>query len=222
MKANWAFRLSAATALAMAIAAPGNSRSLTGGQTVDMDGLAARLRPFLSHSGKGVKIYYPAACSIVDGFEFLNFPPIALRQEGDGRDGIRGIRKMLPPGAIIEEGPKVISIKLGEVPQSIRGARIKSLKLSSMEQYDDALAVLAIKRYVDANYSAKIKYKLPTEDISVFPSAAMEGRHLPSELDDMTADGALDQVASTFRSIVFFGACEDRRLFSMTSRWGGR
>ena len=182
--------------------------------------LAERLRPYLQKWRKGARIYYRGVCSFDGGFDLMEPPRLALRLARG--NGIAAIRHMLPPTAIVEARPGVIAIQLAPTPPALLALRLTPMSLTPLEQFDSREGVWAIERNrgVQAGF-ARLGYGEPMSDISVLQGAPeFSGPHLPATMSGMTLDEALDQAARTFGDIVFFGTCDQPRLYRITTEGG--
>lgn len=187
---------------------------------VNVTGLVARLVPLLRNARSAGRVDYRGVCDMDTGFARLTFPDTNLRVPSRGKTGLDAIRTLLPAEAVVIQKPGLISMRLGNVPDEILRTRISHLEFTSDEQFTDSLAIMAINRNPDVQAASKrLGYSLPIADVSILPVSARAGLpHLPQSFSGVTFDQVLNEVAKTFGGIVFFGACEDQRLYLVQSQ----
>lgn len=191
-------------------------------ERVDKEGLVERLQPMLQQSGLGAVVYFRAACRIETGFGELSFPELTLRPVAKGKRGVAAIRAILPARALVKRRAGVLSIGLGAEGNPLLPTRISRWGLWPEQQYNGRLAVMGLENVSEVQAAMREHgYHGPVEDVSILGRGFREeDPHLPPDLFDLTYDEALHAIARKWRGIVFFGACEDRRLFSTTLQGG--
>ncbi len=201
---------------------PALSAEPQGASKANMTEFVSRLQPLLRASGKAGRVYYRGVCRVNNGIDELVFPDIELREPSSGETGIEAIRNMLPKEGIVEERSGVISITLGDVSTQLLQTMISTVSFAQNEQFNDSLAIMAIERNPDVLAGQRrLGYSLPTQDISIMVvDPEPQAPHLPAQLSQLTMDQAFDEVAKTFGGIVFFGVCEERRLYLVTPAGG--
>ena len=177
------------------------------------------LRPLLTSTKDGGRIYFRAACQPESEFA-VPFPNIAVQIAPLGKTGLAVLREVLPNDAGISVSRRtqgIVSIRVGNVPDAILQTRIGHLRFSSSEQYDpqDAIGViLGARELIFAAKQHGYSSVLAINDHPMKP-AAIGSPHLPSFMNNVTVDMALDRIAKTFGGIVLYGAddCQGKHQF---------
>lgn len=175
--------------------------------------------PILKSSEKSARIYYENSCQTNEG-EFIPFPSVRMRQPLGGMSGAAAIRDVFRDDAdvsVAESPPGIVRIWIGRPRQEVLGGRISTIRLAPTDRYDPQIAVDTIELSKDAANAARhfgVRPTNPMENILVV-QPANDLVHLPPTLKDLTIDRALDQVATTFKGVVFYGACSNEPVFSL-------
>jgi hypothetical protein len=189
---------------------------------VEMSGFVAHVQPILHASNNGGRVYYQGICQGSGMSEELHLPVIYLREVPPGKTGIEAVQLMLPPEAVVEQRPGLISMRLASVPAELLNTTIRNLTFTESERFDSTLAVIAVMENSDVKSAMRrMGFNVPVQDVSIMPTTPRsELPHLPASLSSVTVDQALDLVARTFGNIVFFGVCEKSHLILVNSAGG--
>ncbi len=177
------------------------------------EAIVNRLRPLLKRAGRGARINYLGACQ--DAIPFLvplpTIPPLAPRNSERIVDTVRALLGHDKNVVVTQEDSRIIRIEMGRVPTAILRTRIAVLALNPKEQYDPWLAIKAIEHSDEVRTAMKtLRVELPSfDDSKSFPCrSGDESPRLPSSMNNVTVDEALDVIAETFKGIVLYGACK--------------
>jgi hypothetical protein len=165
----------------------------------------------------GGRFYYLADCT--SGDEPVGFPvmsvrpppatasaPDALRYAFQGNDDLK-----------VSEERGLFRLTVGPPPIAILSARISRLRLSGYARTDPNLAIEALENADEVRSAAdQLHVAEPATFIDHQVLTGKRRPRLPSELRNVTLEEALDQVARTFRGVVFYGACAQPALFDIT------
>jgi hypothetical protein len=110
----------------------------------------------------------------------------------------------------------MLRITIGTVSTAILQTRLDVLTLNSSSQYDPLAAIVAIQNAPKVYEAEKSLDVATPPGVTSILQAAVPSRkapHLPSMMQNITVDAALDSVARTFKGIVTYGICKqsDRR-----------
>ena len=169
------------------------------------------LRPVLGSIGKGARIDYRGACSTGIGDQ-VAFPEIETDPPTKRKTGLVAIREIFrnDKDVIVTAGHAgLVRIKIGRVSDKILQAKIPTLTLTPLEQYDPAWTIYAIENTTEIKSAAR---KLRVRPVSFSPGLANiitppGSPHLPPSLKNVTVEQVLDLTAKTFKSIVIYGIC---------------
>jgi hypothetical protein len=91
-----------------------------------------------------------------------------------------------------------------------------------MSQYNVDLAIDAIEGTKEVQTKMhELDLRVPQKVVDMLVGQPAKGQvHLPSLITNITMDEALDMVATTFKGIVMYGACEKERVFDITFAGG--
>lgn len=176
----------------------------------NLDAVLNFLRPALTSKGGPGRISYSTVCAR-DG-SVLPFPKLQLRPpltDKTGFDTVREVFRDDKRAKVTRNRSGIMTITVGEPPTDILQTRIRRLALTPEEQYNEQLAIVAVK-HTDEFKSAErvLGIKEPTSVIAVNIVEPTKGLpHLPSSLKNITVDEAFDRIARTFRVAILYASC---------------
>ena len=199
-----------------AIASPGQRNDYLGA-------VQKYLWPVLASAGKTGRVYYEAICPPTEEYP-LAFPRMELRPPLTNATDLAAVRSIFreEKGILVAEDPVgVIRVRIGKVPDAILRTRISTLSLNPIEQYNSYSAILAIENAPEVRSAMeKLHLVVPVRPINmpvVWPADGLP--HLPPELSNVTMDQALDMVARTWGSILFYGACTGPDTYEISEHY---
>jgi hypothetical protein len=182
------------------------------------DALLKYLIPALRSAGAVGRIYYQATCR-PDDYRF-RFPEIRVAVTSRAEVGLDAIQEMLRSNddvEVTEQTPGIISVHIGKMPEEILHTRIAILNLDQDAQYSGAMAIARVESSPEVQAAMqKLEIGGGSRSISIILVPPTEGRpHLPSSIENVTMDQALDVVARTFGVVVLYGACTQPNLYEI-------
>ena len=166
-----------------------------------------------------VRLYYSDVCSGSKNDPLNNYTSnYDIRTPQSERRGMGAMRTMLETNArdaIVSKGPHgIVQVRVGAVLTSIVRARISVLQLTSLEQYNPNLAILAMQRtpeFTSAMRQSGLDFP-PLDLMDMIVQQPRQGLpHLPSLITNATVDEVLDSIASTFSGIALYQVCRQPR-----------
>jgi hypothetical protein len=190
--------------------------SFGSGQREDV--LRDALAPVLTSNGSAARLYFHTQCSIARSFgydsPYPRFPQLTLTPKsgrGTALDTVREILRNERDAVVNEDRSGMIRITIGSVPTALLGTRIARLELEPTARWNALSAILAIENTAEVRASMrKLNLRGPGGIIDIIvgpPTGDNRYRHLPSSLENVTLDQALDAVAGTFKQLVVYGEC---------------
>jgi hypothetical protein len=176
------------------------------------------LRPALQHVGGASRIYYAGECQAPEkdstsGSWQLLFPEVYLEPPRRGATGIAAVEQIFrddPNVAVMQDRSGMLRITIGSVSTAILQTRIQTLTLNPIEQYSAPSAVVTIENLPEL-HTAERRLDVYSNQgtIDIIVSGPIPGApHLPTLMQNVTLDEALDSVAKTFKGIVTYGICK--------------
>jgi hypothetical protein len=208
------------------------ANSTRDGISVEND-LMSFLRLALQQAGAPVRLDYSATCPDRRN-ELIPFPKITIKPPMRGAVGLKAVREIFqrePSTTVDRAANGTIWISIGDIPRALLRARISSLELTPLEQYNPMLAVVAAEKTNDM--------RLLMAKLGVHPAVVVAdyllnqpgsiAEHLPASVSNVTFDQFLDLIATEFRGVVIYGTCDQPSLFSIqfvplirsTAMWPG-
>jgi hypothetical protein len=137
-----------------------------------------------------------------------------------GKSGLDAVRDIFlsQRNATVTEDHRIIRVRIGQVPDTIVQTRMSPMTLDTLAQYNGALAIAAIvhnQNVQDAMHKRGLSVPTLPVDMLLAPPNSIEP-HLSSAMKGVTMDQALDEVATTFKGIVFYGACRGIGRFEVS------
>lgn len=163
-----------------------------------------------------VRIYFRGDCeSRADHFREVQFPKIELSLPPSGSTTVDRVRSMFRNNNYVtvnQEYNRIIRIKIYKPNEDILLTEIPLIQFTPEEQYNRRQAITVIDTSPEVLKTANelgINRTLgPVFDLIVPPQEGLPS--LPSKIENVTMDEALDIVATKFRSMISFGICESR------------
>lgn len=185
-----------------------------GGWERGEDELRAALAPALAPVGSAARLYFATQCSRDNENTFAPFPRLTLapaNAQATSLDAVRAIFRYEREAAV-EDRAGIIKITLGVVPTDLLSTRIARLTLASQARWTPYNAIDTIQNAPEVQTAMRrLNIRFPgglrIVDIISGPTGDNRYPHLPSSLENVTMDQALDAVAKTFRGLVIYGVC---------------
>jgi|HubBroStandDraft_4_1064222.scaffolds.fasta_scaffold04805_3 hypothetical protein len=185
-----------------------------GGWERGEDELRAALAPALAPVGSAARLYFATQCSRDNEDTFAPFPRLTLapaNAQAPSLDAVRTIFRYEREAAV-EDRAGIIKITLGVVPTDLLSTRIARLTLASEARWTPSDAIDTIQNAPEVQTAMRrLNVRFPGGlriiDIISGPTGDNRYPHLPSSLENVTMDQALDAVAKTFRDLVIYGVC---------------
>jgi len=173
--------------------------------------------PVLSHGHLSARLYYESTCTPENGAARL-FPRLNLRSPELGNSWLDSIRSIFreEPGVNASQGKDgIVRIKIGSYPGEILNTKISRLKFRHVARFDETLALAAIMRAPELQAEMKRLNMHVAANEKPVPTGkgGSAGPHLPAEIKGVTLDQALDLVATTWKSMVAYGVCQNSGEF---------
>lgn len=192
------------------------AKEFGGGQN-QLGSVLDKLREATYGSGKGVRLYYSAACD--SEWSDITFPKLKLRLPLKGKTGLAAVREIFRDNknVVIDENPRgIIKIKIGDVPDVFLRTRISILNLDEIERYNPRLVVdkIIFKSKEMLETERKLGYVPPFGIGGQVVEPAQDLPHLPASIRNATLEEILDMIATTWSrrvSIVTFAVCSPPR-----------
>ncbi len=186
-----------------------------------------QLWPVLQIAGEAGRIYYRAPhCEPANVYPAA-FPQIDISAPPKSGTGLAAVRKIFESDksiTVAEDRPGIISIRIGDVPDTVLQTRIPVMELNPQAQYDRGAAIGAILAANEVRAAIRalgihMPLQITRADMLVVRPA--EGLiHLPASITNVTMDQALDVVAKTFKGIILYGACVQPPFFAISFKGG--
>lgn len=184
------------------------------------DKLRDVLAPVLTSTGSAARLYFTTQCSMEhDSFAederpYPAFPQLSLAHSSANVPPLEAVRDMLrnqQDTAVTEDQSGLMRITLGAVPTALLKTRIARLTFTPIERWNPDPAIWAIEGAPEIKVAMRtLNLQLPrlrVIDILLGPTGDEKSPHLPSTLEGVTMDQALDAVATSFRQLVIYGEC---------------
>lgn len=176
------------------------------------------LLPALKQTGKPARIDVNATCPISNrsvedtlngniGFDYQSVNVDLSPSPLTGMGAVRHLLQSDPEATVRQDPSGLVRITIGNVQTAILQTKISRLELSKYAQYTALSAVDELTLapdLIEAEQRTHIRSRNHLVDHIVGWGA---GPHLPSLLQGVTFDQALDAVAKTFNGIIIYGAC---------------
>lgn len=178
------------------------------------------LAPVLTSTGSTARLYFTTQCSMEHGNfaederPYPQFPHLSLAHNSGNVTPLEAVREILrnqQDTAVTEDRSGLMRITIGAVPAALLGTRIARLTFTPTERWNPYPAIWAIERAPEIKMAMRtLNLRLPplrTIDIILGPTGDNRYPHLPSALEGVTMDQALDAVATSFKQLVIYGEC---------------
>jgi hypothetical protein len=173
----------------------------------------------LMATGKSARIYvHDDACQEGE-LGYLLFPMMEIRTPTKGQKGVEAIRYMFsddPNVEVTEDVSGIVRISVGKVSTELLGTKVHSLMFSQRAQYNPQLPGTdgSTDTIMDAQevkaVMAKLKVSMIGGAFDILEAPPIETLpHLPSSMNDVTVEQALDTVAKTFGGIIRYEECRE-------------
>jgi hypothetical protein len=177
------------------------------------------LWPVLKSAGVAARIYYQAVCQ-PDEDHLIVFPQIDVQPPSRGQTGLIAVRHMFRSNknvTVTQDGDGMIRIRIGQFPDALLQTRIATVAFDPIEQYNYMLALGAIETTSEVQSAmGKLKIHAPSRVYDMLTVQPADGLpHLPPEIPNVSMDQALDSVATAFRGIVLYGACQKYHVYEL-------
>ncbi|HET6276696.1 MAG TPA: hypothetical protein VFE16_12270 [Candidatus Cybelea sp.] len=174
------------------------------------------LRPALTYVGGVARIYYAGECPVRDNsglMQPLDFPSVWLQAPLPGATGVRAVQQIFsddPSVMVAQDRSGMMRITIGSVASTILQMKVPTLTLSPIEQYTALSALDNVAGAADVYARQRgLPFGLGPTITDHLVSGPSEGAaHLPSTMQNITIDEALDELARTFKGIVTYGVCK--------------
>jgi hypothetical protein len=185
------------------------------------DKLRAALAPTLMSSGSAARLYFTSQCSMDSdtfgrGRASVPFPRLALAPSPANAPPLKAVQAILRDErdvVVAEDRLGMIRITLGKVPVALLSTRITRLTFDPDARWNPDPAIWAIERTSEIQAAMRRLniQRLPVL-IDILLTRSRDNRlpHLPTSLENVTMDEALDLVARTFKQLVVYGVCTQR------------
>ncbi|HTT98486.1 MAG TPA: hypothetical protein VMF58_10580 [Rhizomicrobium sp.] len=175
------------------------------------DAVLRHLRSAFKRARKGGRLYYSAGdCND----NYVPFEKVRIDESVRHSADLATVKRMFAPDARVRvtETEGIVRIYVGDVPKSLLQTKVSHFSFDLDAQYtpEEAMIALVYSPAIDAA-AKRLGLHQPDgaiEDVIVEPPLPARP-HLPTVLQDVTLDQALDAVADTFDGIVEFGVCKN-------------
>jgi len=186
-----------------------------GGWQREQDELRDALAPALTLAGSAARLYFGTHCSSGNQGTFAAFPRLTLAAPPSHATPLEAVRAMLRnerEAAVVQDRSGLIKITLGVLPTALLSTRIARLTFMPDARWNPYPAIEAIQNAPEVQTAMRrLNVQFPGGlriiDIILGPIGDNRYPHLPSSLENVTMDQALDAVAKTFRDLVVYGEC---------------
>jgi hypothetical protein len=185
-----------------------------GGWEREGDELRAALAPALAPAGSAARLYFGTQCSRDNEDTFVPFPRLMLAAASAHATPVEEVQAIFryERAATVEDRYGIMRITLGVVPTDLLNTRIARLTFASEARWTPYSAIETIRDAPEVKSAMqRLKMRLPggngIVDIISGPIGDDRYPHLPSSLENLTMDQALDAVAKTFRELIVYGVC---------------
>lgn len=151
----------------------------------------------------------------------MSFPKVRVQPPSGIAKGFVTVKEILrdEKSAKISEGSDgIIRIVIGKPPLALLDTNIHLLTFDPVQQYTESQALSRIEDSKEVG-SALRRLGIGRDGVPLRISLGVNPRdgapHIPASMADLTLDQALDSVAKAFGSIVFYGACTERSLYTV-------
>jgi hypothetical protein len=189
-------------------------------QDRNWEALIRQLRPALEPVDGAARVYAVVDCQ---GTAATRFPQITLQSPSKNKTGVDAVREIFGKDkrtTVTTDATGMPRIKFGKSPCALLQTKIHRLQFTTRQRYNIIEAEEAIENTKEVKASIRrLGLQQPIVVISENVQEPMEGvPHLPASIKDVTMDQALDLLAKTFASVVFYEECIDAkgvRFFSV-------
>ena len=169
-----------------------------------------RLFPAFKKNPTGVRISYVARCDRAK--DAVLIPPLRLKKVSRSSTMLEAARIVFSDDdtAVVSSGKlDNVRINIGNAPDALLQTNIATLRLNPIEQYNPINAIEAIVATKEVKSAAAALHLEPQFVINVqlIQQPAPGLPHLPSILQNLTADQISDIIAARFKGAVLYGVC---------------
>ena|GEM_PF-5019312 len=183
----------------------------------DMERLSDALAPVLTSSGSAARLYFANRCATsrdASGNEsaYVSFPQLTLSSGPTSSTPLDAVRAIFSnqQDALVTDRAGMVRITLGVVQPTLLNTKIARLAFTTNARWNPIWAILTIEGQPEMQSAMrKLNVRLPhwrIIDVILGPTGE-KYPHLPPALENVTADQALDAVATTFKQLVIYGEC---------------
>jgi len=179
------------------------------------------LRPILGEASKAARIYYAGDCEKEGDYYWVSFPSVRVQPPSGSDTGFAAVKAVFRDEKnvrISKETDGIIRIVIGQPSVALLETKIPLLTFDPVQQYTESQALSRIEDSKEVD-SALRRLGVSRDGVPLRISLGVNpdnrSPHLPASMSNLTMDKALDSVAKTFGNIVFYGACTERRLYTV-------
>lgn len=184
------------------------------------EAIIRQVRPVLEPIDGAARVYAVVSCH---GTQAARFPGVVLQSPSrhkTGGDAIREIFAKEKLATVTIEKNGLARIKIGKSLSPLLQTGIHRLNFTPDQRYNIISAELAIEKTKEVQTAIRrLQLGMPVTVISENMQSPMDDvPHLPASIEDITFDEALDLLATTFASVVFYEECiepDGSRYFSI-------
>jgi hypothetical protein len=197
---------SAILLLSISLAAKEEDKFPTFPEDRNKEAVIRHLRPALESIDGAARVY-----AVIDsqGTAAARFPRIGIQsplQHKTGLDAVREIFAKDKRTTVTIDAAGIPRIKFGRIPCALLQTQIHFLQFKPLDRYNFIEAEEAIENATEVKAAIRrLRLQQPLTVISENVQVPMQGvPRLPASIKDMTMDQALDLLAKTFASAVFY------------------
>jgi len=179
------------------------------------------LKPILAEAKRATRIYYAGECKREGDYYWVSFPHVNVQPPSGSDKGLAAVKGVLrnEKSVKISEGADgIIRIVIGRPPVALLDTKIPLLNFGPVQQYTEGQALSHIEDSKEVG-SALRRLGVSRDGVPLRMSLGVNpdsgAPHLPASMSNLTLDQAIDSVAKTFGNIIFYGACTERRLYTV-------
>jgi len=197
--------------LLLAAAASAVDFDTTFPEDANKEAVIRHLRPALEPIDGAARVYAVVDCRALPA---TRFPRVTLQTRRKAKIGIDAVREIFANDkqTTVTLGPTGIPrIRIGKAPSALLQTKIHRLRFTPQERYNIISAEMALEKTEEVQAAiGRLNLKQPVTVISENVQVPMEDvPHLPASIKDVTFDQALDLLAATFASVIFYEECTD-------------
>jgi hypothetical protein len=197
--------------LLLAAAASAVDFDTTFPEDANKEAVIRHLRPALEPIDGAARVYAVVDCR---GLPATRFPRVMLQTPRKAKTGINAVREIFAKDkqtTVTLDPMGMPRIRIGKAPSALLQTKIHRLRFTPQERYNIISAELALEKTKEIQTAVRrLNLKQPLTVISENVQVPMEDvPRLPASIKDVTFDQALDLLAATFVSVIFYEECTD-------------